>query len=425
MREDEKARIAESVRAFRHYTFGIPLLIGLAIRIFAAFGAGIPWLQSDSLDYLRQAEQIARGGWIDLFPNGYPLLIAALTTLFPGADRELLLIWFNILLGVGVVALVYLVTAKLTDRPLVAGLAALGIALWPNQLNYTAQIMTEVPTAFFLTAGLAFLVFRNVIAAGFFIGVAAVIRTSLLPVIPIIALVLLWKEGWRPLAKLALASMIPVLLVGSLSLDRTGRFSVMGNATSNVMVAIESYGVDIDTEAFEASKDGELDVSAAGSIELYVRSFLDDPVRFAGQRWEALWELWGFWPRPREVTADIGSTDRTTLDRLLLGVRFPLVVLAVLAVLLKKPRKVDVYALVTPALVLTVVHVLLTARARYTVPAEPALMILAVPAAMLLLHRWGALGGGMRSLVPSGWGVGDPEKDPEADPGAARTTGES
>lgn len=393
-------------RMLRHLTLWVPLAVGLGVRMFAAFGAGIARIQSDSVDYLRQAEAIADGGWIDLFPNGYPLLIAGLGWIFPDVDRELLLIWFNILLGVGIVALVYLVTYRLTDRRALAGLAALGIALWPNQLNYTAQILTELPATFFLTLGLALLVFRKLFPAGLSIGVAAVIRTSLLPAVPVLCVLLAWKQGWRPMGGLLLGSMIPVLLVGSLALDRTGRFSVMGNATSNVVVAIESYGVDIDTQAFEESKRGELDVSAEGSLELYLESLVDDPIRFVGQRWEAFWELWGFWPRAREHTAGFGSGDRTLRNQLLLSVRFPLILLAIFGVLLKKPRGVDVYALITPAFVLTVVHVLLTARARYTVPAEPALMILAAPAAILLIHRWMSLDGSWRMLVPSGWDAG-------------------
>src|SRR6476620_6353857 len=74
------------------------LLIGFILRVYISFFTGLPHIHRDTPDYLKQADTFLSGGYINYFPNGYPLLIAFEKLLF-GNAVENMLIWTNIILA--------------------------------------------------------------------------------------------------------------------------------------------------------------------------------------------------------------------------------------------------------------------------------------------------------------------------------------
>lgn len=159
---------------------------------------------------------------------------------------------------------------------------------------------------------------------------------------------------------------------------RIGQFAISGNSTPNVLIALNSYGGNIDTTPFHPHDPEYPPVSEDKATRLYLTALVSNPVYFFKQRLSALWELWGFWPSVREASAkDIGSVRRDNLMRVILGLRFPLILLALFG-FVKSGKEAADFFLITPALVLTVVHTVLFAEPRFTVPAEPLLIVLAI-----------------------------------------------
>lgn len=331
------------------------LLLALAARLWVCFGAGLARLTPDSHNYLRMAEAIAAGSPVALFPNGYPLLIAALG---PGVPQ---LIALNALASSATVWLTYLLARQLTGQVRPALLAALAAALYPNQLVYVHYVLTEPVATLCLTAGLWLLCRARAGAGGAVLALACTLRSSLLPALLLLGALLAWRAAergaWRHFcAGAAAVGVAYAALLGA------GVVAPSNNAGANLLLAVGSP-----SSTLSYSLDGFDARQRRHPVATYARFAVGQPGRFALQRASALWELWG--PYPTEA-------ERSLPARLLLGLRLPLLVLALLAVVAHRQR-LEVWLLAAPAAALSAVHVATFATPRFTVVAEPALLALA------------------------------------------------
>jgi 4-amino-4-deoxy-L-arabinose transferase-like glycosyltransferase len=174
------------------------LLCALLVR-----GAAGLWLDppvgSDDKEYKELAVSLAHGGGYVLEGRptayrtpGYPLFISGVYLLFGESDRALRLV--QALLDVGACALLYLLGRRLRSGPV--GLVAAGIfALFPSQVLYTSEIMSETVFTFLLllvawlatsaSAGRAW----TDLLVGFLIGILILVRSTaaVLPIVVILA----------------------------------------------------------------------------------------------------------------------------------------------------------------------------------------------------------------------------------------------
>jgi hypothetical protein len=81
-----------------------------------------------------------------------------------------------------------------------------------------------------------------------------------------------------------------------------------------------------------------------------------------------------------------GSRDHTPVARLLIGLRCPLLLLAIVGLIGSRREEGDLW-LIMPSVAVTFVHTLLFAKPRYIVPAESFLIILAVEGALIALDH--------------------------------------
>jgi len=328
------------------------------------------WWNNDSQFYFLQAERIAEGGWMHFFPNGYPLLIL-LVNLLCGGNRDIVvgtLLGLNVCLAAVSVWLVWSICRKLGGSLFCSALAAWMMALWPQQVNYAGQLMTEVTATFFLLLCFWLLLRGGSWWAGLSAVVMVFLRTTLAPVAVLWALWILLAKGQRFSALCLLCGAALAFLLewgGGLV---SGKSEGQGNLGINFLIAARTYG-----GRFDVPKNVEIGtVSTREGAKVYLKSALGDPVRFLRQRLLALWELWGPWPDPGEWVSPVTGNvyGRSALENFVIGLRFPLFAMA-LFFLWRGRRDFYLWALFVPVLVVTLVHVVFYGLPRYTFPAEP------------------------------------------------------
>jgi len=342
-------------------------IITLAIiaRVYIAFGTGLAWFSVDSVNYIIQAKALLSGEYLYYFPNGYPLIIAFFLTLSPLIPFKIGLIIFNIILSTLTVVLVYLISEKLFEGHRKFALIAASIAaFYPNQLNYTRFILTEVPATFFLVLSIYLLMQKRNNLAGLSIGFASAIKTTLLPVILLFMIYLLITKKIREGFRFTIFGLIPVsafLLYGYLI---TGGFTLY---------------IDVPKVFFISLGLEEVPPDFLSGLGLYLKYLITNPVEFILDRIKSLWDLWGFLPEANE------GLRSNIFFRILIGLRFPLLILAVIGFIKIPKNSISIY-LILPALVITLIHALVItstnesfiANPRYIFPAEPSLIVLAV-----------------------------------------------
>lgn len=354
----------------------IPLIIGTLLRTIISFEAVIPSnsinmlfppiVSTDTEIYFSQADAIRSGGWENFFPNGYPLLMSLLPSEIGSQKMVDQLLLINVVLSSSIIVLVYFITKQITENHLLAFIAALITALWPNQLHYVRQLLTEVPTAFFLLlAGYLFIV-RKDFFSGIILGLAIIIRTSLLPMIAFLLLIPQLRKDRRYLL-FFIGAVLPVLGIATFSWARESGFSIGGNTSYNFIIASEALSNNV-----VDFRENIEPVNEVQAVQIYLSSFFENPNFFVMQRGVALWELWGFWPSA--ITAS-GNT-RSFVSRMLIGLRFPLLVFALIG-FWQNRKDFSAIFLLTPIITITIVHTIFFSTPRFTYPIEPILIIFA------------------------------------------------
>lgn len=351
----------------RHPLFVIPaiLLLAFVARWGFAFKVSPQWHHTDTVDYFSQARALQAGDWINGFPNGYPAMIAAITGVFGWDHVDSLLIWTHLLMSLATVGLTGLIAWRLRRGWLTVYMAMFLVALWPNQLNYMRQFLSETPSTFFFVAGLACLAFGRGAPAGLLMGCAGVMRTTLLLAALLVPALCFIKGRRREAVTSLITALIPCALFIALSLARTGELPHNKFNSVNVQVGAAGQSTVV-TWTFGEHLDRE--VETGGALSRYVNAAAADPVKYIKERAFSLSELWG------PVPADRGRNSMAR--RLIIGLRFYVLVLA-LVVLLRRRFALDDMLLLAPAAAITLVHVALYSNSRYSFPAEPGILLLA------------------------------------------------
>ncbi|HWI17853.1 MAG TPA: hypothetical protein VNT81_08900, partial [Vicinamibacterales bacterium] len=152
--------------------------VALVIRAAAAWR--FSWYNTDTLAYFDMATAIADGRPMSYFPNGYPLLIYAVRSLAGDINAPGVLVGLNVLASTLIVPVVALIGARCFSARVGLVAAAL-VAVWPNQINYTRQILTEAPAAATIVLAVAALLSRRDAMAGALAYGAVLLRSTLLP----------------------------------------------------------------------------------------------------------------------------------------------------------------------------------------------------------------------------------------------------
>jgi hypothetical protein len=123
----------------------------------------------------------------------------------------------------------------------------------------------------------------------------------------------------------------------------------------------------------------QMPVDFLTGMKKYISYFFQHPFSFLYDRIQSLWDLWGFLPASNE------GLREGIFFRLLIALRFPLLLFAIFGFLKSGKDFLSVY-LIIPAFVITCIHALIITSVnenyitspRYIFPAEPFLIILAV-----------------------------------------------
>ncbi|MEP0547405.1 MAG: hypothetical protein ABJF88_10775 [Rhodothermales bacterium] len=346
----------------------VGLAVALRVGVVAASGGGLR--TTDSGYFFGYAEDILSGAPTADRSNGYPLLIALLSLALPGAWVSMALVTLNVVASGAVVALVGWIGRRVGGWD-VGLLAALGTAVYPNQLNYVRYLLTEAPATFLLVAAVWLLLRRrapisSAVVAGGCLGLGVLLRSSLLGVGVFLLVVLVaYRRPWREVAGLAVGG--GLILALNLALIASGTIAPTRHTGPNMLMAIQSSSTEGIVFSIEAFSEEE----QARPLATYLRFAAERPATFVRQRASALWELWGPWPEPGDP-----DDPRTVPVRLLIGLRFVLIVLAA-AGLAQHVRDERAWLLAAPILAITAIHVVFFAVPRFTYVVEPLAAVLA------------------------------------------------
>ena len=342
------------------------IVISLVVRIFIAFGTGLGCYSVDSVNYINQAKALIAGNYLNYFPNGYPFIIAFTLLIDSFIRSEVFLILLNIALSSASVYLVYIISFSMIGNAGYSLIAAAVAAFYPNQLNYVRFILTEVPAAFFLILTLFLFIKEKNILSGLSLGFAAIIKSSLLPVAFLFSVYLFIKSKYIAGFKFLILSLVPLLIMLIYGYSKTGEW-IIGKNFANLLY-------------FSSGVDSPDNLELQEAVKVYLDSAIKDPGNFLKERIISLWYFWGFLPPEGE------GLRNSIFFRLLIGLRFLLVVLASYGFFYYKKNDVAIF-LILPLIVLTIIHTLTYSEPRYTFPAEPFLIVLAVAALKLIKEK--------------------------------------
>ncbi len=347
------------------------IALGALLRIGICFFAHLPVMHHDSFEYFKQADTLLAGGYTDFFPNGYPLMIAAVKALTPAHTIGALLL-VQIAMSAATIWFAYDMGARLSGNVKTGLIAAALLAIFPSQINYVRWLTTEVPTAFFLFGGFFFYLRKQYSWAGLFLGYATLVRSNVSPVFLLLFIAHFIHYRREPLLqriplKLIGATLLPLLAIGFYCQNKTGKFSTAGNNQINILYAVTASGSYIDF----GLADKMPGINTTGkAVHLYIEHAKADPTGFIKQKLANYWELWGFFASSANGGRGIGS-------RLLLGAGNLFLLAFGLTGWWMQRRNFNVALLILPFVIVTILHTMLFAMPRYTYPVEPFLLLLA------------------------------------------------
>jgi len=348
----------------RRYLFFI-LIIGFILRIFMCFYTGLPHIHTDTRMYFSQAEAILKGSYINYAPNGYPIIIALFMIIFKGKALIISLLWLNIIFNTVSIYLVYNISRNLLNNTNAALISALILSLYPNQLNYTRWLLTEIPSVFFILASYNYYFENKRFLSGLFFGISSIMRPTLFPVW--IAMIIYdWMKNKRIPWNIISGGCIITLVICTYAYFKTGEFSIAGNSKVNIIYSIYTFGGNIAWDA--PQKHPEIKTSKEAKIA-YIKEAFHHPLYFTEQRMASLWQLWGFTP------SSLGES-RTRLSMAIIGIENVFLIATAIYGFYVSRKKEKIITIILPVLIITFIHTMMLSIARYTVPMEPFLIVL-------------------------------------------------
>ncbi len=339
--------------------------IGFFLRVYITFFTQLPHVHRDTPEYFQQAAALLTGSYINYFPNGYPLIIALGKVIF-GKNISPFLLWTNIFMATGTLLFVYTISKIVFKNNKLALATVFFLAIFPSQINMVRWLTSEVPTTFFLTGAYFFYLRKQYIASGLFFSATAIIRTEYLMVFVLIVLFeLVLKRKFN--LRLIVAVLIPLLLLGSYCYSKTGKFSISGHGKVNIMYSVTASGNNVDYEYVH--KHPEI-VTDGDALKEYIRHAKAGPAQFIKERMANLFELWGI-PSSSEG-------NRGKASRLIIGAGNLFLLFFGLAGWWQNRKHFSAWILISPFIVITIIHTFLVTFSRYTVPVEPFMIVLAI-----------------------------------------------
>lgn len=363
------------------WTLILIAIAGFVARWCVAFATTLPWFNTDSYVYLRMADGVLAGHPVSAFPNGFPLLISLVKSSVPAGAEASWLVFLNVALSTATIFLVHAIVRRLTGDSRAALVAAALVAVFPNQINYARQILTETPTAFLLAAATLAFLEEKLFLAGAAYAVAAAFRATYAPAAWLIAgCMLVFRRPAREVAVFLGATLL--VTAAFAALDRFGITAPADNLSGNLLIAVGGDGRRLDFRPSGKFTPEEAD----HPWRTYAAVARDRPGSFLAQRAVSLWELWGPWPGPTEETSQRGS-----FEKFLIGWRFPLLLAALAGFLrgrasARSPLRMRRWIPAIPVLLMTAVHAVFFSTPRFTCAVEP----LAIALAALAFADWRA-----------------------------------
>lgn len=338
--------------------------LAVLLRVFAAWQ--FSWYNTDTLAYFDMASAISNGQPMAYLPNGYPLVIVAVRAVVGEAAAPAALVGLNVMLGALAVPLVAFIGARTVSVR--AGLAAAALlAIWPNQINYTRQILTEAPATAMLVSAVVALLARREMTAGALAYAAVLLRTTLLPAAGLFAIWTWRVQGRGAAARYAVG--LALVLGAEAAFNGAGIIAPPANLGGNFLLATqvpEDGGRDFALTQFT-------DADRANPLRAYVTFAAEQPVTFVKLRLLSMWEMWGPWP-----DAGAPANPRSFAARASIGVRFLLFVAALAGLYVLRTR--DAWLLAIPLLSVTALHMVFFSMPRFSFTVEPFAIVLATAA---------------------------------------------
>jgi hypothetical protein len=200
--------------------------------------------------------------------------------------------------------------------------------------------------------------------SGFLSYLSYSFRPSLLLVAPLLIIYKLYKGDRINVIKLGTGFIIGMSLF--VLSDITGLTAPAGNQPQNILVAIQSYGYNIN-HSFSNFTEEQI----GNPVKTYLTFMITHPLVYIEQRLLSLWSLWGPY-----VPSEYGI-----IGMILHGLRFPFFVGAVTVFIFRKKfgeMKDSIIILFIPVLSVTVLQMLFFSTQRHQFPAEPFVIILSI-----------------------------------------------
>lgn len=333
------------------------ITLSFFIRILIAFYFSDNWLTPDSKNYIVQANELLNGGFGLYFPNGFPALIALVTVIAGTASRDLSIIILNIIFSIASVYIFWIIIKRYPGINFYSLIALALFAFYPNQLNYVRFILTEVPSVLFLMLSFYFISRNKFSAAGLMLGAAVIIKTSLLPLALLFSFYLFYEKEFKNGIRFISLSLFPVVLMLIYGFMLTGSFTIGYSSLHNFYLSVNQPEL-LSTNIFD-------------SIGYYLNYAVSHPLLFILERFQSLWEFWGLLPASNE------GLRGNLLFRIIIGIRFPLLLLAIYGFIKSDKNNLVIFSSLT-LITLTVMHFIFYSIPRYNFAAEPFLIFLAV-----------------------------------------------
>jgi len=343
--------------------FVLIIFAALIVRLFIVFFTELSWYGADSATYLIMAEGILNGNPISYFPNGYPIFIAFIS-LFTGSFLPVTLVLINILVQIITLIFVYKILKSFNVNDYLILIIVFIIALYPNQVSRTRFIMTEPISVLILVSAIYFYIKSYFFTAGLLGCILITFRPSLILFIPFLIVYELILKRRNPAAKIAAGLAIGILFFTMLNL--AGITSFASNYRQNFLVAIQSFGYDINHNLNSYTAE-EID----HPVKTYFSYSVSSPVNFAKQRIASLLSLWGPY-----VPSEYGLPGM-----ILHGIRFHFFLLSLVAMIFYKKLMIDsklIMVLAFPIISITLVQIMFFSTQRHQSCAEPFVVILGV-----------------------------------------------
>ncbi|MBF0546883.1 MAG: phospholipid carrier-dependent glycosyltransferase [Candidatus Riflebacteria bacterium] len=308
------------------------------------------------------ADAILSGNPISWFPNGYPIFICIVKVFFRESLISTVIIFSNVVFSTLVVFMTMEIFKKISGNKRISLLSGFVVAVYPNQINYVRQMLSDVPATFFLILGFFLWTRGKFLRSGFFFYIAGLFRSTLLPIGLIIFFVSLLKnysiqseiKTKRLLAGFFLAvGFYSILIFANI-------VKPSGNLSYNISKAISFYNKG-DLEITKTTRQEDMNAP----IGRYFQFALEHPALFIRYRLLAFQDLWG-WPV---------KSERSFLTDFLISLRFPLVILALIG-FIRRYNDLNFQIFFIPILLITIIHVTMFSSARFTYTVEPLAIIL-------------------------------------------------